>query len=129
MGTVSGLALLAGGTAIAAVAGDTHSIFATILLGMLALGMSHALLTEIHRQAGRRSAGGWAVQDTINTALLASWAVGTLSGTVLVGASVPVRVVGILLTLGYAVSCGYFVRERRRTITTAGAESAPLPAE
>ena len=118
VGTVSGLALLAGGTAIAAVAGGAHSIFATVLLGMLAVGMGHALLTEIRRQARRRSLGGWAAQDTINTALLASWTVGALVVTVLPTAPVTVRAVGALLVLGYAVSCGYFVLERRRAITS-----------
>ena len=123
VGTVSGLALLAGGTAIAAVAGGAHSIFATILLGMLAVGMGHALMTEIRRQARRRSVGGWAAQDTINTALLASWTVGALIVTVLPATSVTVRAVGALLVLGYAVSCGYFVRERRHTITSRPADS------
>src|SRR3982750_2340886 len=83
VGTVSGLALLAGGTAVAAVAGGAHSIFATILLSMLAVGMGHALLTEIQRQARRQSIGGWARQDTVNTVLLASWAGGALIGTLL----------------------------------------------
>src|SRR4051794_24523123 len=101
VGTVSGLALLAGGTAVAAVAGGAHTIFATILLGLLALCMGHALLTEIRRQAHRRSAGGWARADTINTVLLACWAGGALTGTLLAGAPVPLRVVGLLLTLGY----------------------------
>ena len=129
VGTVSGLALLAGGTAVAAVAGGTHSIFATILLGMLAVGMGHALLTEIQRQARRRSLGGWATHDTINTVLLASWAAGALTATVLTVAPALVRAVGVLLTLGYAVGCAYFVRERRRTITTPVPEPASAPAE
>lgn len=117
VGTVSGLALLAGGTAVAAVAGGAHSIFATILLGMLALGMGHALLTEIRRQARRRTPGGWATQDTINAVLLAGWAGGALTATVLAVAPLPARSVGALLTLGYAMSCVYFVRERRRAVT------------
>ncbi len=129
VGTVSGLALLAGGTAGAAVAGGAHSAFATMLLGMLALGMGHALLTEIRRQAHRRSVGGWAVQDTVNTVLLGSWAVGALSVTVLAVPPVTVRVVGLLLSLGYALSCVYFVRERRRAITTPAVEPAPTPSE
>jgi hypothetical protein len=112
IGTVSGLALLLGGTAIAAAAGGARSVFATILLGLLALGMAHALLDEIRRQAGRRSAGGWAAHDTANTALLAIWSVGALSAAVLA-----VGAVGLILSLGYAVSCAYFVRERRRTIS------------
>src|SRR4051812_32892153 len=73
VGTVSGLALLAGGTAVAGVAGGAHSIFATILLGLLALVMGHALLVEIRRQARRRSPR-WARQDTINAVLLGCWA-------------------------------------------------------
>jgi hypothetical protein len=130
VGTVSGLALLAGGTAVATVAGGAHSVFATILLGMLATGMGHALLDEIRRQARRRSVRGWATQDTVNTALLAGWAAGALIGTVLVVAPPSVRAVGLGLALGYALSCAYFVVERRRTITTiaaTGAEPASLP--
>jgi hypothetical protein len=125
VGTVSGLALLAGGTAVAAVAGGAHSVFATILLGMLALGMGHALLTEIRRQARRRTLGGWAAQDTINAVLLASWAAGALTATLLAVAPVLVRSVGGLLSLGYAMSCVYFVRERRHAIT----EQVSSPAE
>jgi hypothetical protein len=129
VGTVSGLALLAGGTAVAAVAGGAHTIFATTLLGMLAAGMGHALLTEIQRQARRRTIGGWAAQDTINTVLLAGWAAGALTATLLVVAPATVRAVGVLLTLGYALSCVYFVHERRRTITTQATEPAAAPAE
>lgn len=129
VGTVSGLALLAGGTAVAAVTGGTHSVFASILLGMLAVGMGHALLTEIRRQARRRTLGGWATQDTINTALLASWAAAALTATVLAVAPTLVRSVGAALTLGYAVSCVYFVRERRRAITALATNPASTPAE
>jgi hypothetical protein len=117
VGTVSGLALLAGGTAIAAVAGGAHSIFATILLGMLAVGMGHALMEEIRRQA-RRSMAGWAAHDTVNAVLLASWAAGALITTVLAVHPATVRAVGLLLSLGYAMSCGYFVVERRRTVNS-----------
>jgi hypothetical protein len=116
IGTVSGLALLAGGTAVAAVAGGRHSIFATILLGLLAVGMGHALLDEIRRQARRRTAGGWAVQDTVNTALLATWAAGALAASVLIGCPALVRAVGVALSLAYAAIGTYFVRERRRSI-------------
>jgi hypothetical protein len=49
--------------------------------------------------------------------------------TVLAVAPVPVRAVGLLLTLGYAMSCAYFVRERRRVITAMAAGAAPAPAE
>jgi hypothetical protein len=129
VGTVSGLALLAGGTAIAAVSGGTHSIFATVLLGMLAAGMAHALLTEIRRQARRRSAGGWAAQDTVNTVLLASWATGALIVTVLAATPPPVRAVGLILTIGYAMSSAYFVRERRRAIAAQVANPATARAE
>ena len=113
IGTVSGLALLAGGTAVAAVSGGSHSVFATALLGMLAVGMAHALLTEIRRQASRRTAGGWAAADTLNAVLLAGWAIGALSATPLVGAPV-----AVFLTLGYGLSCAYFVRERRRALAS-----------
>jgi hypothetical protein len=116
IGTVSGLALLTGGTAIAAVAGGAHSIFATVLLGMLALGMGHALLDEIRRQARRQSPCGWAPRDTINTVLLASWSAAALSTTVLAAGPTPVRAVGLSLSLGYAASCAYFVVHRRRAI-------------
>ncbi len=131
VGTVSGLALLAGGTAVAAAAGGAHSIFATVLLGMLAAGMGHALLDEIRRQARRRSAAGWMRHDTINTVLLGSWSAAALGTTALAVAPVPVRVVGLALSFGYALSCAYFVVERRRTVTTiaAGAGSPPPPAD
>jgi len=117
IGTVSGLALLTGGTAVAAVAGDAHSIFATVLLGMLAVGLGHALLDEIRRQARRNSATGWAAHDTVNTLLLAAWSVGALTATILAAAPARVRAVSLLLSVGYALSCGYLVVERRRTIT------------
>ena len=116
IGTVSGLALLAGGTAVAAVTGGAHSVFATLLLGMLTLGMAHALLDEIRRQARRRSDPGWAVHDTVNTALLATWAVAALSAAGLPVIPAAVRVVSLSLSLGYALCCAYFVVERRRTI-------------
>ncbi len=127
VGTVSGLALLAGGTAFAAVAGGTHSFFATVLLGMLTVGMSHALLTELKRQARRRNTDGWAAQDTVNTVLLASWAGGALVAALLAVAPAAVRAVALALTLGYAVSCAYFVAERWRTIADLPAEPVPEP--
>jgi preprotein translocase subunit SecY len=117
VGTVSGLALLTGGTAIAAVAGGAHSIFATILLGTLTIGLAHSLGDEIRRQAGRRSSG-WVVEDTVNAVLLTGFAVGALIVTVLAVVPTTVRAVGLALTIGYAVSCVYFIIERRRAIAT-----------
>jgi hypothetical protein len=119
IGTVSGLALLVGGTAVAAAAGDAHSVFATVLLGLLTLGMAHALLDEIRRQA-RREVGYWGAHDTANTVLLASWSVIALIGTGLAVAPAAIRAVGLTLSLGYAVCCAYFVIERRRTVTSTG---------
>jgi hypothetical protein len=116
VGTVSGLALLAGGTAVAAVAGGAHSIFATLLLGLLALGLSHSLLVEIQRQARRRSPG-WARHDTLNAVLLAVWAEVALISTIEVTGPSLVRAVGLILALGYAAGCGYFVTQRRRAIS------------
>ena len=126
IGTVSGLALLAGGTAVAAVAGGAHSIFATILLGLLALGMSHSLLVEIRRQARRWSPGGWRRADTVNMALLACWAEAALVLGIEAG-PVAVRLVGGALAAGYAASCGYFVTERRRSIAARAVESVDVP--
>lgn len=114
VGTVSGLALLVGGTAVAAVAGG--SVFATVLLGLLAAGLGHALLSEIRRQAGRR-VPGWGVADTVNAVLLGVWSGGALVMAVLV-VPAPVRAVGLVLSVGYAVSCVYFVRERSRAIAS-----------
>lgn len=122
IGTVSGLALLTGSTAVAAAAGGAHSIFATILLGMLAIGMGHALLDEIRRQARRRSRTGWVGRDTANAVLLATWSAGALITTVLAVHPAAVQAVGLVLSLGYALCCGYFVMERRRAV----AASAPV---
>jgi hypothetical protein len=124
IGTVSGLALLAGGTAVAAVAGGAHSVFATILLGLLAIGMGHSLLVEIRRQAQRWSPGGWARADTVNAVLLACWAEAAMILTILEAGPTPVRVVGGVLSTAYAGSCVYFVTERRRTIASRFAEPA-----
>jgi hypothetical protein len=117
IGTVSGLSLLAGGTAVAAVAGGAHSIFATILLGLLALGMGHALLDEIRRQTERRIPR-WVRQDWVNAVLLGCWAEASLLATILVADPVPVRGVLAVLTAGYAGACLYFVTLRRRTIAS-----------
>ena len=126
IGTVSGLALLAGGTAVAAVAGGAHSIFATILLGLLTLGMAHSLLVEIRRQARRRTPGGWCRADTVNLALLACWAAAALV-LAIEGGPVALRLVGAVLAAGYAASCGYFVTERRRSIAARAAETIEVP--
>jgi len=111
---------------VAAVAGGAHSIFATILLGLLAIGLGHALLEEIRRQARRRSPGGWAARDTINAVLLACWSAVALITTTLAVSPPQVRAVGLTLALGYAVSCGYFVVQRRRTITATPAVESSI---
>jgi hypothetical protein len=129
IGTTSGLALLVGGTAAAAVAGGRHSVFATFLLGLLALVLSHSLYVEIRRQAHRRTPGGWSRHDTVNTILLAIWAETALVATILTGnAAAPVRTVGLALTLAYAASCGYFVTQRRRAIAAFKATQSPKTA-
>lgn len=116
VGTVSGLALLTGGTAVAAVAHGESSIFASLMLGLLAAGLGHALATEIQRQA-RRGTPTWAAQDTINTILLAAWTAGALTTALLPITPGQVRAVGLLLTFAYALSTAHFVLERRRTLT------------
>ncbi len=125
--TVSGLALLAGGTAVATVTGGTHSIFATILLGLLTAGMGHALLDEIRRQARRRSASGWTRHDTINTVLLASWAAGALTVAALTAVPAAVRAVSLALAVGYTLCCASFAVERRRTIMMIGQTASTSP--
>ncbi|WP_232050456.1 hypothetical protein [Actinoplanes sp. OR16] len=132
VGTVSGLALLTGATALVAVAGDHRSIFATLLLGLLAAGMAHALVVEIQRQARRRTRG-WGRHDTVNAVLLACWAI---SATVLIGiGSRPVQILGCVLVPGYAAAGTYFVVERLRVLAapfvpapTPAAVPAPTPA-
>jgi hypothetical protein len=133
IGTVSGLALLTGGTAVAAVAGGAHTIFATVLLGLLTLGLSHSLVVEIGRQALRRSAGGWSRHDTINAVLLGLWAEIALLMGILLPGSVLLRSVGLILSLAYACSCLYFVTKRRRALASFAAsppdaEEEPSPA-
>lgn len=126
IGTVSGLALLAGGTAVAAVAGGAHSIFATILLGLLTLGMGHALVVEIRRQARRWTPGGWCRSDTVNMALLACWAEAALVLSIEAG-PIALRLVGGALAAGYAASCGYFVTERRRSVAARAVDPIKVP--
>ncbi|WIM96575.1 hypothetical protein ACTOB_000015 [Actinoplanes oblitus] len=115
VGTVSGLALMTGATAMAAVGGGHHSVFATILLALLALGMAHAFTVEIQRQAHRRT-GRWGRHDVVNTVLLAGWALGALAVAMLPYPPAPMRVLGLLLTFSYAAACAYFVAERRRAV-------------
>ncbi|WP_246608114.1 hypothetical protein [Paractinoplanes toevensis] len=125
---MSGLALLGGGTAIAAVAGGAHSVFATVLLGLLAIGMGHSLLVEIRRQARRRT-WRWVRTDTINAVLLGCWAEAALILTILEAGPAAVRAVGGVLAAAYTGCCVYFVTERRRTIAAQPrtGEVAPLP--
>jgi hypothetical protein len=134
IGTVSGLALLAGGTAVAAVAGSADTIFATVLLGLLTLGLGHSLVVEIGRQALRRSAGGWSRHDTINAILLGLWAEISLIMGILLPGSLVLRSVGVFLSLAYALSCVYFVTKRRRALALlaasppeSGEEPSPAP--
>jgi hypothetical protein len=115
IGTVSGLALLTGATALSAVAGGQHSIFATVLLGLLSLGMAHSLYVEIHRQARRRAP--WSRHDTVNAAVLAACGeISLLISLLTHGDPEPVRAVGPILSLTYAAACALFVTERRRAI-------------
>lgn len=125
VGTVSGLALLAGGTAVAAVTEGAQTPFATILLGLLTLCLGHALIVEIRRQARRRSAGGWARHDTINAVLLGLWAEAALISSLVGSKPMLVRAVGLALALGYAGACGYFVTERRREVARMRPTTAP----
>ena len=118
IGTVSGLALLAGGTAVAAVAGGAHTIFATVLLGLLTMGLGHSLVVEIGRQALRRSAGGWSRHDTVNAILLGLWSEIALILSILGPGSLALRSVGLFLSLAYASSCVYFVTKRRRALAS-----------
>jgi hypothetical protein len=115
VGTVSGLALLAGGTAVAAASGGgEQSVFATVLLGLLTAGLGHALSVEIKRQAHRRHPPRWSRTDTVNTVLLGAWAELSLMMAILdLG---PGRIVCLALALAYAAACGHFVIERRRAI-------------
>jgi hypothetical protein len=127
IGTVSGLALLAGGTAVIAVTEGAHSPFAAVLLGLLTVCLGHSLIVEIRRQAGRRSAGGWARHDTINAVLLGVWAETALIITLVGARPASVRAVGLALALGYAGACGYFVTERRRAVARMRPTATPDP--
>lgn len=124
VGTVGGLALLTGGTAVAAVVDTAHSPLTAAALAGLAVTLAHSLLVEIRRQAHRETLGGWAVQDTVNTALLGSWAVAAMVLTFVATAPLRVRLVGGALAIGYACTCGYFGWLRRRAIRSV-ADSPP----
>ncbi|WP_229076542.1 hypothetical protein [Actinoplanes sp. DH11] len=118
---MSGLALLTGATALVAAAGGHRSFFATLLLGLLAGGMAHALVVEIQRQA-RRGARAWGRHDSVNAILLACWAVSAVALTT--ADSLPVRILGCVLAPGYAAAGAYFVVERLRTLAAASAVAA-----
>ncbi|MEU4621150.1 hypothetical protein AB0G04_14365 [Actinoplanes sp. NPDC023801] len=119
MGTISGLALMTGATALVAVSGGHHSVFAVLLLGFLAMVMAHALVVEIQRQARRRSQISWHRTDTVNTVLLACWTLIAAATTTAPFTPPPVRTLGLLLAAGYAAACVYFVVERRRAVAVA----------
>ncbi|GGN25363.1 hypothetical protein GCM10010109_41600 [Actinoplanes campanulatus] len=125
VGTVSGLALLTGATAFISIAGGHHSLFATLLLGLLAAMMAHALVVEVQRQARRRSQVLWYWTDTVNAVLLAIWALTAVAASCAPFTSLPVRILGGLLAVGYTATCIYFVLERRRAVT---APFLPVPA-
>jgi hypothetical protein len=117
VGTVSGLALLAGGTALAAAFGGDHqSVSATILLGTLTVGLGHSLIEEMRRQA-RRASARWSRKDTANAVLLGVWAEAALLLSILGFDTAPTRGLGLALAVAYAACCGYFVTERRRTLS------------
>jgi hypothetical protein len=109
--------MLTGATALAAVAGGRHSIFATLLLGLLSLGMAHSLFVEIRRQARRRAR--WSRHDTVNTVVLAFFGEAALLITLVAAGREPVRAVGPILSLVYATACALFVTDRRRAIAAA----------
>ncbi|XVV12802.1 hypothetical protein ACQP2X_00090 [Actinoplanes sp. CA-131856] len=128
VGTVSGLALLVGGTAIAAASGGgTHSVFATFLLILLTAGLAHSLTVEIRRQARRGFPARWSRSDSVNAVLLGIWAELSLMMAILQSGAE--RYVGLGLAAAYAAACAYFVTERRRAAKTpATMPSAKAPA-
>ncbi|BEL10613.1 hypothetical protein Q0Z83_088040 [Actinoplanes sichuanensis] len=120
---------MAGATAMVAVSGGHHSIFAVLLLGLLALVMSHALVVEIQRQARRRSQIVWYRTDTVNTILLGCWAIIAAATATTPLLAPAIRAVSALLAAGYTAACIYFVLERRRAVTSPPApRPAPAPA-
>lgn len=118
VGTVSGLAVMVGATALVAVSGGHRSVFAVLLLGLLAMVLAHALVVEIQRQARRRFQTSWYRTDTVNTILLACWALIAAAITMAPFTSPPVRGVSGLLAVVYTATSIYFVVERRRAITS-----------
>ncbi|SFF67853.1 hypothetical protein SAMN05421541_117152 [Actinoplanes philippinensis] len=118
---------MTGATALVAVSGGHHSIFAVLLLGLLALVMAHALVVEIQRQARRRSQVVWYHTDTVNTILLGCWALIAAATTTTPFPALPVRAISALLAAGYTAACFYFVMERRRAVTSPS-RPAPAPA-
>lgn len=108
-----------GGTALAAsIGGDHQSLSASLLLGSLALGLSHSLLEEIKRQA-RRTSATWSRSDSINAVVLGAGAEAVLLASILVLHAPATRAVGLVLAVAYAAACGYFVTERRRALADA----------
>ena len=124
-GTVAGLTLLVGGTAVTAVAGGTHSVPSSVALGILTLALAHSLLDEIRRQATRRSSAGWTIHDTVNTLVLGGGAIAAFVTALLGAVPVPVRLVAAALTLGYAAACLHLGCLRRRTVAAAPDRPAP----
>lgn len=125
VGTVSGLALLVGGTAVTAVAGGSHSAFSTVLLVLLSLGLGHSLAVEIQRQARRQTTTGWSRHDTINAVLLGVWAESAMLVAILGAGRPPMQAVAVALAGAYAAACAYFVTERRRAVATQLGSVAP----
>ena len=109
---------MVGATALVAISGGQHSIFAVLLLGLLSMVLAHALVVEIQRQARRRSQTVWYRTDTVNTVLLACWAL--MAGALGAAPFTPRPVNGLcgLLAVGYTAASAYFVVERRRSLSS-----------
>lgn len=117
LGPVIGLALLAGGTATAAVSERGHSAVAVFTLFLLAIGVACALVDEVRRQAGR--AGGWHRTDTLGVLLLGGTGVVALAATNLVTVHWPIQALGNLLAIVYVSLSGFYAWRRRRAASTA----------
>ncbi|MDY7088958.1 MAG: hypothetical protein SYR96_28115 [Actinomycetota bacterium] len=108
-----------GGTALSAsIGGNRQSLYASLLLGSLALGLSHSLFEEIKRQA-RRTSATWSRSDSTNAVVLGAGAEVLLLASILVLHTPATRAVGLVLAVAYAAACGYFVTERRRALAEA----------